>query len=84
MLQFLIEENMLLVLSAGIQVIGDIMIAFVVMRVHAHIRTEQSIDADVVQAIKKERTYIAIGIALVLIGFLSEAFIRLELLSLLM
>ena len=79
-----IDENFILTLAALVQVVGDVMIAYVVMRVHMVIRKDRHIDEPVFNEIKKERKYIIIGIGLVVTGFVIEALTRLEFIRLLM
>lgn len=65
-----------LIIAETIKVIGEILIAIVVLGAHEHIIQERRIDLDVLKALKRERLYAFIGIVLIIIGFLIEVAIR--------
>jgi len=71
------NPNLLLSIASLSEVIGGILIAFVVLGVHQHIAKERSIDADVLRTMRKEKAYIVLGICLLIISFLLEIWVRL-------
>lgn len=52
-----------------LSILGEVIIALVVFDVHRHVLKEKRIDADVLRTIRQERVYAAIGIILLVVGF---------------
>ncbi|OJI08942.1 MAG: hypothetical protein COV08_02500 [Candidatus Vogelbacteria bacterium CG10_big_fil_rev_8_21_14_0_10_49_38] len=67
---------MLTILIAGItlDVIGTILIAYTVLRVHNRARQERAIDSRVISEMKKERTATILGIVLIIFGYVFQMF----------
>lgn len=65
-----------MMLGEAMELIGALIIAYIVLSVHMHILKERSIDADVLSSMKKERVYVYFGIALLVIGFIIESTVR--------
>lgn len=53
-----------------LSILGDLIIALVVFDVHRHVLKEKRIDEDVLRTIRRERVYAAIGILLIVLGFI--------------
>ena len=67
---------MLTILIIGItfDVIGTILIASTVLRVHNRAREERAIDSRVINEMKKERTATILGIVLIIVGDVFQMF----------
>jgi len=67
---------MLTILIIGItfDVIGTILIASTVLRVHNRAREERAIDSRVINEMKKERTATILGIVLIIVGYVFQMF----------
>jgi len=61
-----------------LEVIGTVMIAFIALRVHHRFWKEHKIDESVFKSMKREQITGAIGIVFVIIGFLLELTIKLQ------
>ena len=62
----------LLFIAGVLDVIGVVLIATVVFRVHGHVLKERKIDDDVLTSMKRERGYVLVGVALIILGYLLE------------
>ena len=67
---------MLTILIIGItfDVIGTILIASTVLRVHNRAREERAIDSRVIHEMKNERTASIVGIVFIIIGYIFQMF----------
>jgi len=67
---------MLTILIIGItfDVIGTILIAYTVLRVHNRTREERVIDSRVINEMKKERVASIVGIVFIIIGYIFQVF----------
>jgi len=67
---------MLTILIIGItfDVIGTILIAYTVLRVHNRAREERAIDSRVINEMKKERATSIVGIVFIIIGYIFQMF----------
>ena len=67
---------MMIISITGItlDVIGTILIAYTVLRVHDRARRERAIDSRVINEMKKERTASIIGIVFIIIGYIFQMF----------
>ena len=67
---------MLTILIIGItfDVIGTILIAYTVLRVHNRAREERAIDSRVINEMKKERAMSIVGIVFIIIGYIFQMF----------
>jgi len=67
---------MLTILIIGItfDVIGTILIASTVLRVHNRAREERAIDSRVINEMKKERTATILGIVFIIVGYVFQMF----------
>ena len=67
---------MLTILIIGItfDVIGTILIASTVLRVHNRAREERAIDSRVINEMKKERATSIVGIVFIIIGYIFQVF----------
>ena len=67
---------MLTILIIGItfDVIGTILIAYTVLRVHNRAREERAIDSRVINEMKKERAASIVGIVLIIVGYVFQMF----------
>ncbi|PIR38370.1 MAG: hypothetical protein COV34_02060 [Candidatus Zambryskibacteria bacterium CG10_big_fil_rev_8_21_14_0_10_42_12] len=79
MLTILENPNLILSIASLSEVIGAILIAFVVYSVHQHIVKERKIDEDVLTSMKTERVYMVAGILLIIFSFILEVWTRLVL-----
>lgn len=52
--------------------LGEIMIGYTVIRVHARVAQEQKIDAQVISDMSKERKIALLGIIFIVIGFIMQ------------
>ncbi|MDZ7726258.1 MAG: hypothetical protein U5L75_01620 [Candidatus Campbellbacteria bacterium] len=68
---------MLEVVSFGLTVTGEIIIALVVLSVHMHIAKERKIDRYVLRYMKHERMFVYFGIFCLLAGFTLQVYINL-------
>jgi hypothetical protein len=64
----------LFIISAILRIAGEVIIATIVLRVHLHVLSERSIDADVLEIMKRERFYGVAGILLIVISFILEVY----------
>ncbi|PIP61032.1 hypothetical protein COW99_06270 [Candidatus Roizmanbacteria bacterium CG22_combo_CG10-13_8_21_14_all_38_20] len=64
----------LLIIGITLDVIGTIMIAYTVLRVHNRAREERTIDSQVINEMKKERAASILGITLIIIGYIFQMF----------
>jgi hypothetical protein len=60
----------LLVIASGLELVGAVLIALVVLGVHTRILEERRIDDVVLKTVKRERLLVYLGILLLFIGFL--------------
>jgi len=67
---------MITILITGItlDVIGTILIAYTVLRVHNRARKERAIDSYVINEMKKERVASIAGIVFIIIGYIFQMF----------
>ena len=67
---------MLIILIIGItlDVIGTILIAYTVLRVHTRAREERAIDSRVINEMKKERATSIVGIVFIVTGYIFQMF----------
>lgn len=66
------------IVSATLTVIGEILIATVILSVHQHIMKERQIDMDVVRSMVKERISVMFGLSFIVAGYVIEMAIRLN------
>lgn len=71
-MSFLLSESGLLLTSATLNLVGDLIVIWVILRVHNHVAREHSIDADVLAAIKQERILVSVGIFLIVLSYIIE------------
>jgi len=64
----------ILIIGITLDVIGTILVAYTVLRVHTRAREERAIDSRVINEMKKERTASIFGIALIIIGYVFQVF----------
>lgn len=64
----------MLYLGLTLGMLGKLMLGFAVWRVHAYIIREHKIDGVVLRAMKRERYVTALGIVLLLVGYLLEMY----------
>jgi len=57
------------IIAPTLTLIGDVMIAIVVLNVHTRVAEEHKIDNAVIRYMRRERTYVIIGIILILTGY---------------
>ena len=70
------NKSMVVILIIGItfDVIGTILIAYTVLRVHNRTREERVIDSRVINEMKKERVASIVGIVFIIIGYIFQVF----------
>jgi len=70
------NKSMVVILIIGItfDVIGTILIAYTVLRVHNRAREERAIDSRVINEMKKERATSIVGIVFIIIGYIFQVF----------
>lgn len=56
--------------------IGKVMVAYMAIRVHHRVRKEHKIDAAVFLSMRREQLIGIIGISLIVMGYLLEAYVR--------
>lgn len=56
-------------LSDALTLIGEVIIAYAVIAVHDRMREEHKIDAAVYRTMRRERSFVVVGIVLLFIGF---------------
>jgi len=62
------------IISKFIELAGELLIAFSVVRVHTHIRNEHRLDQDVYRMIKKEHRLVIIAVTMLIVGFILQFF----------
>ncbi|MBI2037889.1 MAG: hypothetical protein HYT15_03085 [Candidatus Magasanikbacteria bacterium] len=60
------------IVGISLDVVGTILIAYTVLRVHDRVRKERRIDLPVTKEMVTERTMVIVGIALILIGYIFQ------------
>jgi len=58
--------------SEILDILGALMIAFTVIRVHGHVLKEHRIDKDVLDSIRGEKRYAIVGIVFITISFILD------------
>ena len=64
----------ILIIGITFDVIGTILIAYTVLRVHNRAREERAIDSRVINEMKKERATSIVGIVFIIIGYVFQVF----------
>ena len=64
----------ILIIGITLDVIGTILIAYTVLRVHNRAREERAIDSRVINEMKKERATSIVGIVFIIIGYIFQMF----------
>ena len=64
----------ILIIGITLDVIGTILIAYTVLRVHNRAREERAIDSRVIKEMKKERAKSIVGIVFIIIGYIFQMF----------
>ena len=64
----------MLIIGITLDVIGTILIAYTVLRVHTRAREERAIDSRVISEMKKERATSIVGIVFIVIGYIFQMF----------
>ena len=64
----------ILIIGITFDVIGTILIAYTVLRVHNRAREERAIDSRVINEMKKERATSIVGIVFIIIGYIFQVF----------
>jgi len=64
----------ILIIGITLDVIGTILIAYTVLRVHNRAREERAIDSRVINEMKKERATSIVGIVFIIIGYVFQVF----------
>jgi len=64
----------ILIIGITLDVIGTILIAYTVLRVHNRAREERAIDSRVINEMKKERAMSIVGIVFIIIGYIFQMF----------
>ena len=64
----------ILIIGITFDVIGTILIAYTVLRVHNRAREERAIDSRVINEMKKERATSIVGIVFIIIGYIFQMF----------
>ena len=64
----------MLIIGITLDVIGTILIAYTVLRVHNRAREERAIDSRVINEMKKERAMSIVGIVFIVIGYIFQMF----------
>lgn len=72
-MEFIASIEGLLLTSATLNLVGDLIVIWVILRVHSHVAREHAIDADVIAAIHKERILVGVGISLIVVSYIIEA-----------
>jgi len=62
----------ILIIGITLDVIGTILIAYTVLRVHNRAREERAIDSRVINEMKKERAASIVGIVFIIIGYIFQ------------
>ena len=70
--QLFTESYLLSVVVPTLQVIGHVMITFVVVSVHGRVAKEHRIDTKVIRSMHRERVFAVLGIVLVIAGYILE------------
>lgn len=63
------------IISKLIELIGELLIAFAVVRVHSHLKNEHRLDEDVYVVIRKERTLVGFASILLILGFILQLYV---------
>lgn len=63
-------------LAFTLDLIGKIMVAYTALAVHHRVRKEHKIDQDVFRAMRREQFIGAMGIVLMILGYLLHVFIK--------
>jgi len=64
----------ILIIGITLDVIGTILIAYTVLRVHTRAREERAIDSRVINEMKRERARTIVGIVFIIIGYVFQMF----------
>ena len=64
----------ILIIGITLDVIGTILIAYTVLRVHNRTREERAIDSRVINEMEKERATSIVGIVFIIIGYIFQMF----------
>ena len=64
----------ILIIGITLDVIGTILIAYTVLRVHNRARGERAIDSHVINEMEKERATSIVGIVFIIIGYIFQMF----------
>jgi len=64
----------ILIIGITLDVIGTILIAYIVLQVHNRVRQERVIDSSVINEMKKERATSIVGIVFIIIGYIFQMF----------
>lgn len=64
----------ILIIGITLDVVGTILIAYTVLRVHNRAREERAIDSRVINEMKKERATSIVGIVFIIIGYVFQVF----------
>jgi len=63
------------VISKLIELIGELLIAFAVVRVHSHLKSEHRLDEDVYKVIQKEKILVIFAVILLITGFVLQLYV---------
>ncbi|MFT5179522.1 MAG: hypothetical protein ACI9GH_000048 [Candidatus Paceibacteria bacterium] len=63
-------------LALTLELLGEILIAMAVVRVHSHVLKEHKLDKDVYTTIKKEKLYAVVGISLMIVSFILQIYVK--------
>jgi len=64
----------ILIIGITLDVIGTILIAYIVLQVHSRVRQERVIDSSVINEMKKERAASILGIVFIIVGYIFQMF----------
>lgn len=63
------------IVSKLIELVGELLIAFAVVRVHSHLKSEHRLDDDVYKVIQKEHGLVILAVILLVIAFILQFYI---------
>lgn len=68
----MIDVNDLLIMSGTLRIIGEIIIASVLLSLHIHIVRERSIDPEILTIMQREKVYLVVAVAALISAYVVE------------
>lgn len=67
-----LDTVMLPIVALTLEMLGTVLIAYTVLRVHDRVRREREIDSPVLAEMQRERSLVVLGIFLILAGYILQ------------